>query len=76
MELRITVADDKAPRIIGALSERWGYAQFLVDNPGTTPTQAQFVKQHIEGYIKDEARLHLEAEAMRQARTAMTPVEL
>lgn len=68
--LTITVSDDVAPRVFDALSARYGY------DPASGLTKAQFVRDLIKKWMKDETLAHEQAVAAAAARAAVAGLEV
>lgn len=70
MEVRITIPDDRATRVIDALCVRYGF-----DAAGGQ-TKLQFVRDLLRRWIRDEVRDHEIQMAMVTAQQTTPPVDL
>lgn len=68
MELRITIPDDKAPRVIDAFAEHFGYADTLPDGTPNPQTKPRFARDQVKAWIRETVRVHEEAAAVMAAR--------
>jgi hypothetical protein len=68
--LSITIPDEVAPRVFDALAARYAY------DPASGLTKAQFVRDLLKSWMRDEVRDHEAAEAAAAARNAVQPVTL
>lgn len=74
-QVTITIPDEHMADVIDTLSARWDYPPFLSD--GTTPnpqTKAQFVRQRLAQYVRNEYRSHKVALAQAAVQVADVPV--
>lgn len=68
MELRITIPDDKAARVIDAMAAHFGYQERLPDGTPNQQTKPQFARDSVKAWIKETVRAHEEQVAVDEAR--------
>jgi len=70
MELRIVIADNKAPRVLEAMCSHFGYQATINGTPNPV-TEAQFAREQVKAWIREIVRTHEERAAVDTARATV-----